>query len=629
MSMLRRTPLAAIIALAFASAAHAEKPAPLDTPYPGTIKLAVDATDLHRRIIRVHEEIPVSAGALSLHYPEWLPGNHSPSGPIDKIAGVIVTANGKQIGWKRDPLDVYTINLTVPEGVSSLNVDFQFLSPLDRSQGRVVMTPEIVGLQWNAVVLYPSGHYATRIEVAPSVTLPTGWKFGSALEIASQSGATTQFKNTSLETLVDSPLFAGKYFQRWDLDPGGKVPVHLNVVADTAQALEPAAGVIEKHRALVQQAYKLYGAQHYAHYDFLLALTGRFSGIGLEHHQSSENSGDIEYLSDAKRYRGKDLLPHEYTHSWNGKFRRGADLATPHFNVPMQDSLLWVYEGQTQYWGYVLAARSGLLSAEQTRDYLALTAASYDHREGRAWRDLEDTTMQPIMSQRAPQPWTSWQRGEDYYSEGQLVWLDADTLIRELSGGKKSLDDFARAFFGVENGRVAPLTYTFDTVVATLNGVQPYDWATFLRERLDGHGPGAPLNGLARGGWRLVYTDKPNSVTEGGDRGSSDYTYSLGLSVSNKDMKIGSVLWDSPAFKAGLASSMTLVAVNGMAANGEALTQAIKDNQAKGTPITLLVNNLDHIETIVIDYRGGLKYPHLERVAGTPDRLNAIYAPKK
>ena len=630
--MRRPNLLATAIALSLASAAHAlPSPAPQDVPYVGPIKLAVDATDLTRRILRVHEEIPVKPGPLNLHYPQWLPGNHSPSGPIDALAGVTVTANGQRLAWKRDPLDVFTFQLTVPEGVSTLSVDFQFLSPTDRSQGRVVVTPELLGLQWNTVVLYPAGYNAKQIPMQASLKLPNGWKFGSALEVAAQDGDTVRFQPTTLNMLVDSPLFAGKYYRQFDLVPGAAVPVRLNVVADKAESLDAKPEVLAKHRALVQQAYKLYGSHHYKHYDFLLALSDNFSGIGLEHHQSSENSADPDYLTDAKKFLGNDLLPHEYTHSWDGKYRRGADLATPNFNVPMQDSLLWVYEGQTQYWGYVLSARSGLMSVDQVRDSLALTAATYDHREGRAWRALADTTNQPIISRRAPLGWRSWQRTEDYYSEGQLVWLDADTLIRELSGGKKSLDDFARGFFGVENGRVETLTYTFDDVVKALNDVQPYDWAKFLHDRLDGHGPGAPLGGLERGGYKLVYTDQPNPVQEAAEREykSVDFTYSLGFSVSSKDMKLGDVLWNSPAFNAGLASNQTLVAVNGMAASTDGLKQAIKDAQKNGTPITLLVRNFDHIDTVTINYRGGLKYPHLERVAGTPDRLLQIWSPRK
>jgi predicted metalloprotease with PDZ domain len=625
-------PFAVALALNLVSsaAARADNTPIEDTAYPGTITLSVDATDIARRIFSVHEQIPVSAGPLRLYYPEWLPGGHGPYGKVEQIGGIVFTVAGKQLPWRRDPLDMYSFLVDIPAGADRLSVEFQFLSPLDSNQGRIVVTPEIIGLQWNTVVLYPAGHVASKILVQPNLKLPDAWKFGSALEVATQDGVNTAFKPVALDTLVDSPLLAGKYFKRIDLDPTGKVPIHIDAVADQAKELEVLPELLTMHQNLVQQAYKLYGSQHYAHYDFLLSISDRYSGIGLEHHQSSEDGVSPGYLTDAKKFRGRDLLPHEFTHSWNGKFRRGADLATAHFNTPMQDSLLWVYEGQTQYWGYVLAARSGLQTAEQVRDSIAMVAAAYDNREGRTWRNLIDTTNQPIISQRRPQGWRSWQRGEDYYSEGQLIWLDADTLIREKSGGKKSLDDFARAFFGVENGRIQVLPYVFDDVVAALNSVQPYDWASFLRERIEDKNEHAPLDGLARGGWKLVYTDKPNAPPEGGQnaRGGSDFSYSLGLSLG-KDNRITDVLWNSPAFKAGLASSMTLVAVNGMTASADALKDALDEAKKSTTPIVLLVNNLDHIDTVRIDYHGGQRYPHLERVAGAPDRLGAILTARK
>ena len=627
-----RSPLALFIALALfpASRSSAQATAASDAPLPGSIVLSVDATDLRHRIFSVHEEIPVTAGSARIYYPQWLPGNHGPRGPIDQLGGLTFSVGGTVLPWRRDPLDMYSFLLDVPSGAGTLVADFQFLSPLDSNQGRIVVTPEILGLQWNAVILYPAGHAATAVMVKPSLRLPEGWQFGSALDVASQAGARTQFKPVNLDMLVDSPLLAGKYFKRFDLDPAGKRPVHLDVAADQASELDAKPELLAEHRQLVQQAYKLYGSQHYAHYDFLLSISDRYAGIGLEHKQSSEDGVDPGYLIDPKSSADRDLLPHEFTHSWNGKFRRGSDLATTYFKTPMQDSLLWVYEGQTQYWGNVLAVRSGLRTAEQARDGLALVAAAYDNREGRTWRNLADTTNQPIISARRPQGWRSWQRSEDYYSEGELIWLDADTLIRERSGGRKSLDDFARAFFGVEDGRVETLPYVFDDVVAALNAVQPYDWAGFLHDRVEGKRAQAPLDGLARAGWKLVYTDQPNAVSVAAEkeRKSTDFTYSLGLSLG-KDLSLGDVLWNGPAFKAGLAASMTLVAVNGMAASSDALRDAITAAAKSGAPIVLLVNNLDHIDSVRIDYRGGLRYPHLERIAGAPDRLAAIHAARK
>jgi predicted metalloprotease with PDZ domain len=439
----------------------------------------------------------------------------------------------------------------------------------------------------------------------------------------------TTFKPTTFETLVDSPMIAGKYFERLNLDAPGSAPVYLDIVADAPEDLAYTPTQLAAHKALVQQAYKLYGAHHYSHYDFLLSLSDKLGGIGLEHHQSSEDGANPKYFLDWDKLVGRDLLAHEYTHSWNGKFRRPADLWTPTFNVPMRDSLLWVYEGQTQYWGYVLAARSGLMTKQDTLDAIALTAATYDHRVGRAWRNLEDTTNDPIVTQRRPIPWLSWQRSEDYYSEGQLNWLDIDTMIRKLSGGKKSLDDFAKAFFGVRDGSYVPDVYTFEDVVATLNGVQPYDWASLLKARLYGHAAGAPLDGLERGGYRLVYTDTPSTFQKNAEsqRKSTDLTYSLGFSLG-KDGAITGVQWDGPAFKAGLTIGAQIVAVDGKAYDADALKAAIKAAKGGTTPIALLIKKDDVYQTVAIDYHDGLRYPHLERIAGTPALLDDILTAK-
>jgi predicted metalloprotease with PDZ domain len=618
-----------MIALALAPAlAFAQAQPVSDAAYPGQIKLHVDATDIAHRVFSIREEIPVQAGPLRLYYPQWLPGNHGPRGPVDLVGGLRFSANGTALPWRRDPLDMYSFWIDVPAGASKLVAEFQYLSPMDTVQGRVVMTPEIIGLQWNAVVLYPAGYDAGKITVAPSVEIPNGWRAGTALEIenANRNLATLVYAPTTLETLVDSPLLAGKYSKDIPLDASAR-PVNIFAVGDKAKFIDIKPDVLAKHKALITQADKLYGSRHYKHYTFLASASDRYSSIGLEHHQSTEVGVDTDYFTDAKAVAKDEVLAHEYTHSWNGKFRRGADLSTPNFNVPMQDSLLWVYEGQTQYWGDVLAARAGFRSAEQARDGLASLAAAYEHREGRAWRSLADTTNQPIISARRPQAWRSWQRGEDYYTEGQLIWLDADTLIREKSGGKKSLDDFARGFFGVEDGRVEVLTYTFDDVVAALNKVLPYDWATFLHARVDAAGGQAPLDGLARSGWKLVYNDKP-PADAGGGRGGTDFSYSLGMSLG-KDNKIGGVAWNSLAFKAGLAPGMVLVAVNGEAASGDVLKDAVTEAKGGKQPIVLLVNSFDHISEVRLDYHEGLRFPHLERIAGTPDRLSLILAPKK
>ena len=628
---MKMTPLAsALLAAGFALAAmpaFADVPPPQDIAFNGTIKIAVDATDIAHRVFRINETIPVQAGPLTLLYPQWLPGTHAPAGPIDKLAGLVVKANGKVLPWTRDPLNVYAFHVDVPQGATEVQAYFEYLSPQDTKQGRVVMTPEMLNLQWNATTLYPAGYNANRILAQASVTYPAGWQAGTALEVASTSGNTVTYKMIDYDDLVDSPIYAGKYFKRVDLDPGAQTPVHMDFVADDPKYLEMKPEQIKPFRDLVQQMYKLYGAHHYDHYDFLVSLSDKMSGNGLEHHRSSEDGTVADFFTEwNKSAMSRDLFSHEFNHSWDGKYRRGADLTTPNFNVPMSDTLLWVYEGQTQFWGHVMAARSGLWTDEQARDMWAYTASTYDKgRPGLAsWRNVQDTTNDPVVGGRGGQPYHNYQGRQEYYSAGQMIWLEVDGKLRELSGNKKTIDNFGKAFFGMENGKWDVNTYTFEDVVKTLNTIQPFDWATYLRERLDGHGP--LIGGLASHGWTLVYTDKPNAALSAMEkqRDVSELTYSLGVLIG-KGGEISDVLWDGPAFKAGLSSGMKVVAVNGKEFSGDAIKDAItaaaKD---KSQPIELLVKNFDEYQTIRVDYHDGLKYPHLVRDTSKPDTLAAL-----
>ncbi len=607
-------------------AAHADVPAPQDIAYPGTIVLKVDASNVGQQIFRIHESIPVKPGPMTLLYPQWVPGNHGPSGPLTQLAGLTLSANGKPVAWTRDPVKVHAFHLNVPADASTLEVEFQYLSPVESREGRTTMTGEILGVQWHAMTLYPAGYFSRRITVQPNLVLPKDWQFGSALETRERVGDAIAFKPLDLETLVDSPLFAGRHFKRIDLDPGARVPVMLNIVADDEESLDAKPDQIAIHRALIKQAAKLYGSHHYDHYDFLFALSEDFGGIGREHHQSSENGVKLGYFTEwAKNESGRDLLSHEYVHSWNGKFRRPFDQDTANFNEPLQNSLLWVYEGQTQYWGNVLAARSGLVSAASARDALAATAARVDGVTGRAWRNVQDTTNDPIINGRGALGWGNWQRSEDYYMEGQLIWLDVDTKLRELSGEHHSLDDFARSFFGINDGSFKPAHYRFEDVVAALNAIVPFDWSGFLRSRLDGHGPGGPLDGLTRAGWKVVFTDTPSAYMKAAAElgKSTDFGYSLGFSL-NKDAGVENLRWDGVGFRAGLSGNTTVVAVNNTAYKPEVLKAALKKAKDSKAPITLLVKKGSTYRTVELDYHDGLRYPHLERIAGTKDRLETI-----
>ena len=629
----------AILGTAFVSASYAVTigptqtaavvplPAPSDRPYPGEIRLEVDASDVERRVVHVTEHVSGIDHGTVLLYPKWLPGNHSATGPIERFAGLKISANGAPVSWTRDLVDMYAFHVHAPASVSAIDVTFDYLSPTSSKIDPLEMSRDLIVLDWNSVLLYPAGYFVRRIPVVATLRVPAGWQLGTALEPQSSAAGGTVFTKISVETLIDSPVYAGRYAQRVDLDPGGQVRVTLNLFADRPELLAIKPEQIEAHRALVQQAYRLFASHHYAHYDFLYALSDQLAGKGVEHHQSSEDTSDPTTFTEwDKTAYDRDLLPHEFTHSWNGKFRRPADLWTPNYNVPMRDSLLWVYEGQTQYWGDVLAARSGLWSHQQALDELALVAAQYERQPGRQWRPLQDTTNDPIINHHHPKPWSDWSRSKDYYNEGALIWLDADTLIRERSNGTRSLDDFARAFFGINDGSTKVVTYTFEDVVKALENVQPYDWTAFLRKRLDGVGIAAPLDGLRRGGYRLVYSDKPSDFQKetDGKLKQTDLIHSIGVIIKDKDGSILVCSWGSPAFRAGLTEATQILAVNGIAYDSDVLGDAITAAGTTRSPIELIVKSGDRYRVIRLEYYDGLRYPHLERDPTVPARLDEI-----
>ena len=537
----------------------------------------------------------------------------------------------------RDRVNVYALHIPLPEGAKSVGLDFDYLSPIKPSAGRIEISDAIADLEWNEVVMYPAGYFSRDIPVETTLKLPTGWKYATALETAADHGDTVRFESTPLNTLVDSPLYAGLYYKRVDLSPTTTDIVHLNIFADTAGDLNMTPEELDEHKKLALEADKLYASHHYKHYDFLLLLSDKVGGIGLEHHQSSEDGLHANYLTDwAGGIQDRDLLGHEYTHSWNGKFRRPADLWTPNFNVPMRDDLLWVYEGMTQYWGNVLTARAGMRTAEQTRDIFAHVAAGFAASRGRDWRPLIDTTNQPIVSQRSPVSWVSYQRPEDYYTEGELIWLDADTKIRELTHGSKSLDDFCKKFLGAYNGSFITYQYTLDDVVQDLNQVAPFDWMSFLQQRVYDLHPQVPMEGFAQGGYKLVYTDRPAEwrVKEDAALGYADFATSLGLSLGMRRAPqstnvVSNVWWDSVAFKAGITPGMEIVSVNGIAYSVEVLTNAILAAEKDKKPLQLQFKQDKQYQTIAIPYFDGLRYPSLQRVEGTPDRLDEILEPSK
>lgn len=604
-------------------------PAAQDKPYPGVIKLDVDATDTERGIFLVKETIPVATtGEVALLLPKWLPGNHAPRGEIEKVAGLVVRSGGRVLPWTRDPVDVHAFHVNVPAGAKQLDVEFQFLSATKADQGRIVATPTMISLQPNSVSLYPAGYYTRQIPVQMNVKFPAGWTAAGAIpsRVTQGAGGTTYaYQQSNYEVLVDSPILAGRYGKTWALSPR----VNLNVFADDSKELAATPDQIAAHQRLVDQSVKLFGAQHYDKYEFLLSITDQLGSIGLEHHRSSENGVNPGYFIDWENsVTRRNLLPHEFTHSWDGKFRRGADLWTPDFRTPMRNSLLWVYEGQTQFWGYVLQARSGIVSKQDTLDAYAGILAAYDASRGRQWRPLIDTTNDPVISARRPKGWSSWQRSEDYYNEGLMVWMEVDAMLRQKSGGTKSIDDFARAFFGLKDGDYGEVTYTFADVAATLNGIVPFDWAGFLDQRLTETGKPAPVNGFAMNGYKLVYTDTPTSYwTKSEKTRGTDTSTSLGL-VVNKDAAVTATTWGSPAFDAKIDVGSTIVGVGGEAYSGDRLKAAIAAAKGSKEPIRLLVKNGDRLRDVAIDYHGGARYPRLEKVGTGEGGLDRLLAPR-
>ncbi|MET0370066.1 MAG: peptidase M61 [Sphingobium sp.] len=603
-------------------------PAPRDMPYPGTIRLEVDATDTVQRIFRVKETIPVAApGPLTLLLPEWLPGNHAPRGQIEKISGMTFTAGGRTLNWKRDPLDVFAFVVDVPAGVNEVVATFQFLSATQPNQGRVVVTPKMLNVQWESVSLYPAGYYTRQIPIQASVTYPAGWQAATALR-GKRTGNMIAYETIDYEALQDSPIFAGTHFKAVDLGNN----VMLNIVADDADELEFKPDQIARHVKLVNEAKALYGTYPFDHYDFLLAITDEMGGIGLEHHRSSENQVEPGYFKkweDGDALLDRNLLPHEFSHSWDGKFRRPDLLWTPDFRTPMQDNLLWVYEGQDQFWGYVLGARSGLFTKQETLDAYAHIAAKLDTAKGREWRAMEDTTHDPIMSARRPKGWSSWQRSEDYYNEGLMIWLEADAIIRKQTRGARGLDDFAKAFFGISPGDWGQVVYNRDDVIKTLSDVAPYDWAGFFKTWVDSPTRETPKGGFTLGGYRLTYAEKPASYTKSieGSQKIVDQSFGIGMVVKN-DGEISGVVWDSAAFKAGLAIGTKILAVNGDEYSGDVWRAAITAAKDPRKPVQLIVKQDKYYRVLTLAYSGGLRYPRLEKTGEGDGSLDKLLQPK-
>jgi predicted metalloprotease with PDZ domain len=595
------------------------------------IQIHVDATDAPRRLLHATLQFPVKPGPTSLLYPKWIPGEHGPTGPIEDLAGIKITANGKPLPWRRDDVNIYEFHIDVPPGVSTLDVALDFISPPDAggfSSGSST-TSQLALLSWNQFLLYPKDVPADRLEYKATLKVPSGWRYGTALPIDRESGNEISFKPSSLTTLIDSPVQTGANFKTVDLSPGGPVRHYLHIAADSERATRITDDEVKHYRNLVEEANTLFGAHHYRDYHFLLTLSDHVAHFGLEHHESSDDRIDEDSLvDDDMRKVTSGLLPHEFVHSWNGKFRRPAGLATPDYDAPMKGDLLWVYEGLTEYLGEILTPRSGLSTAQEFLDTLARDAAALDREAGRAWRPLADTAVAAQVLYNARSDYADFRRGTDFYEEGTLIWLDVDTTLRTLSKGRKSIEDFCRAFEGPPGTEPEVKPYTFDDVVRALNSVQPFDWASFLNQRLESTSTHAPLNGIVNGGYNLVYTDQPSDLwkTREETRKTIDASYSLGL-AARESGDIIDVHLNTPAYQAGVPPAAKIVAVNGRQFSLAVLHHAIEDSAKSTTPITLLIKDGEYYKTVSLDYHGGEKYPHLVRDKSKPDLISDIIRP--
>jgi predicted metalloprotease with PDZ domain len=617
------------ILLALEAGLPAAAAAPVAAP---TISVSVDATMAARKIFHAQLSIPASPGTLTLYYPKWIPGEHGPTGPIQTLAGLRFTANGRVLEWRRDLLDGWTFHVEVPQGVSMVDAQLDYISPTGADggifTGGQTATAKLAVVNWNTLLLYPAGWTTDALRYQARLQLPEGWKFATALPVASQAGSEINFQVASLTTLVDSPVMAGEYLRIVPLAENPRQ--ELDIAADSRDALNAPQEVLDGYKSLTDQAFKLFDARHFRDYHFLYSLSDHVAHFGLEHHESNDSrTAELGLVDPELRLYAAGLLPHEYVHSWNGKYRRPRDLATPDYEKPMQTDLLWVYEGLTSYLGDVLSARSGVRTPEQFRDALAVIAAQLDHTPGRTWRNLADTANGVPAMQGAPREWRSWRRDLDYYDEDVLNWLWVDTIIRRETKGKKSIDDFCQLFYGGASGPPEVKPYGFDDVVNLLSQVAPYDWRGFWTERLNTHAAGAPLGGIEGSGWKLEYDETASELYRIEERvhNSVDSTYSIGLYLS-QDGRVLDTIEEMAAARAGIGPGMTLVAVNGRKFSGEVLREALRSGRNASNPLELLIENTDYYKPYALDYHGGERYPHLVRDPSKPDLLDDILRPR-
>jgi predicted metalloprotease with PDZ domain len=587
--------------------------------------LVLDARDTWRGLMYAHMTIPVKAGPFTFVYPKWIPGEHGPTGPLANISQIRVSANGHTLAWHRDVVDLYAFHVDVPSGVSHIDVDFTALT----NAPDTMSSKNVAVVNWNRDLFYQSGINSHEYYVKPSIILPHGWGYATALYGARQTGDRIDFDVTPLNMLVDSPLDTARYYKHVLLWKSGDATQWLDIFADKPEDLDISPTVLDAYKRMPAQAFALYGSRHWTWYHSLVALSDPIGFQGIEHHQSSDDRAPDDFFTNPQEQtEGGDLVTHELSHSWNGKYRRPWDLTTLNFQIPMRTDLLWVYEGMNQYLGDLLSFRTGIRNPKDYPEYLASIWAAMDSEPGRGTEPLIDTTTAAPYLYEAEGQYSSLRRtAGDFYTEGELIWLDADTIIREQSGGRKSLDTFLHAFTDPAVTGPITKTYTREDVEKLLSSVVPYDWHGFFQRYVYEVSPHPPSDDLARAGWRLVYNDKPNKFIAASEalRHNMNYWYSLGININGKG-EIRNVRENSPAWKAGLSPGVKVMAVNGQAWDPDALEFAVKATSGASSTVTFIADNNGAVGTYTLDYHGGLRFPHLERIAGKPDMLAKIMA---
>ncbi len=595
------------------------------------LEVFVDATDVRHRIIAVHESFDLTASSrpLVLDYPQWIPGDHAPTGALERIGELVVRVDGEIVRWVRDPDNLFAFHIPTTRASKHVDLQFVYLSA-DTESGEAVMTRSIVALKWPLLVFYPHGQRLADITIRPHVQLPQGWTWASSLSDPHGEAGKIDWKSVALDTLMDSPVYAGVNVRQIDLSAEGGPPVRLSIFSDRSDDEGPREEQINGLRKLVRETYALFGQRPFTRYEMLVTLSDAFGESGLEHLSCGEIFLKPRHFADWETsWDSRYLIAHEWVHAWNGKYHTPRGLVSTNLNSPLRTQLLWVYEGLTQYWAKVLTVRSGLWSADQGLQDFAVNVAQEAQRPSRLWRPLLDGTYDPIINPQSEARWRSLLGLQDYYDAGALLWLEVDLLIRRQSAGQHSLDDLAKTFFAPPATGNATLGHSFEQrdLVAALRRLAPYSWESLLHSWLDEEGRRDWQSMLAEGGYRLEYTDAPGRTCVAPDerRGLACFGTSLGATFT-ADGRVESVEWSGPAFRAGLGPGMRVLGVDGSSFSIEQLRRSIREARKDTATIDMTIQDEAYLENLRVVYHGGLRYPHLMRVAESA-ALDSILAP--